>query len=344
MLKLFKFASLLLLSISAQASNLYYSGFIFNTEVLNDDYKDSKWMLAGNATYNTKLFSLSGQVANKERLSPIRRLHLDIPLPLDLNFRVGRFSRVMGFYNDVSDSPSTSGMGILPQAPYNDNFLTASFATMDGIQLNYLHTSNFFITYIEASYGKVEIADQKFVQENLFNYHATNIEFGAENDSYSLFTKLESGPVSILFEYSQYNMKWDIIGQPQNIKDFYAQQFALSEPKPNGSIKRLGLKLWQLSNTELSGEYYKLEASNNDNSSGFYILGETFLKDFYVFYGYSEANTSSGNGSSDRFFGIGRDFENAFLVLEYHNVHGKAWIDSNVDKVDSAVLTVGYRF
>lgn len=341
---------------AANAEAIYgTSGFAYQKVYSNNDFRENENRVAVNGYLFTDIagqqINLFGQVAtNREMNSPISRLSACLPIKLhddhESGIRAGKFTRVMGFHNDVSDAPSTARMGMLPQAPYNDLFLTSSFATMDkGAQVYNYWLGEHRSLYTELSVGVVEVGKQDSIQPHLIGTHLSNMELSPSDNNWSLFARYESAVngYSVIAERSYYELEWSVVGTP----DIYSMMVMAGETEPFMFIDRIGVEIRDLPfDTTVSAEKYWLEAyKESGDSSGFYgMVRKSLGVDFDLFAGYSRGTPANNIWTDDRFIGVSKDVDDWFFSLERHDLRGSSWSHKRIADTDSWLVTAAYRF
>jgi hypothetical protein len=344
---------------SVQADTIYsVNGFAYQSIYSDNGFRPNESKVALNGYFHTNIaeqpIDLFTQLAtNRPADGAINRLSIALPFSPHVDnesgVRLGKFNRVMGFYNDISDAPSTSGMTVLPQAPYNGRFLTASFATMTGMQL---YSSHFFdkgILYVEGSRGELEMGDQTYIQNLLLKKTLPKIELVSPKDNWAFFAKWDASDYSLLYEHSFYDLSWEQTGALTPMAfpgttDFLSN-IILASPQPWLDTQRVGVSIDLPRDYTLSSEKYWLRTGSGvGNSAGLYLMLKKPVKGYDIFVGRAVVSVDDFPGSEDNFIGVGKSVGDWFFGLERHNLSGKGWSMSNKEDTDSFAASVVYRF
>jgi hypothetical protein len=333
------------------------SGFAYQSVFSNNEFRENTNKVALNGYVHTDIgnqpIELFTQIAtNRPASGAINRLSAALPIKLhpdnESGIRLGKFNRVMGFYNDISDAPSTSGQTVNPQSSYNSRFLTASFATMTGLQL---YSSHFFdkgVLYADASVGELEMGDQTYIQNLLLKKALSKIELVSPKDNWALFTKWDGNGYTALYEHSFYDIRWEQIA-PFSPMAFpgssdFISKIIISSPQPWLDAQRVGLSVDLFDYTLSSEKYWLKSGSGVGNSQGLYWIVKRPAGEYEVFLGRASVEVENFPGSSDNFIGVSRNMGDWFFNVEYHDLTGKGWSMSNKEDTDSFAASVVYRF
>ena len=344
-----KFVLLIFFSLYVSAAqSVAISGFEYFSTFSNNNYKSDRGRIALNINQGFgERVRLMSQVDTS--YLRIKRLHLDLNYK-SYTLRIGRFSRVMGFYNNISDSPATYGMAILPHAPYNEEFLNSSFSTMNGIQLSNVTYDDDYVLYTELSRGQFEMGKDDTIQRALLKGNDL-FSVDSPNDNWSVFNKLTyNRNIELLMEFSNYSLNFE---QLRNTKDQIEQYLSLlyAGKQVKGNIKRVGGSYLFENDVKITSEVFRMHVENEGNTNGYYIQVDKglFTDGMMGFAGYTAAKApcqiyKTCSRSSDLYVGLYKDYKDFFFIAEYHSITGSAWSETHLPNQSSFVLTIGHRF
>lgn len=188
-------------------ANLY--GFAYYTFFQDKDWQKDEARIAVNGNISAEHFSIKGQVSTQTNY--LRRLTLEYAAPINVDsfftLRAGRMVRLDGFYNNVTDSPSTSGMSVLPLATYNRAMNTGTFTILDGISLCAMtRVGKSFLLETGVRYGSAFIDSEADLQKEAFGKVVSqNLLLDRQNNNYDFIAKLYSERNDVyLFSYNHY--------------------------------------------------------------------------------------------------------------------------------------------
>jgi hypothetical protein len=355
-----RFASLISLAllIAAPASaEVAFSGFAYGTWFSQTDWHDHEYRAAVNMDATHGDFAVRGQLTTQGQQP--RRLSLEYSRPVtqdtSVTGQIGRLVRLEGFYNNVTDAPSSSGMSVLPLATYNRRMNTGTFTIMDGIHV--VGRTRLDANQIEygARWGKTFIESDFDVQKEAFGRVVSDgIAIDPQFDSFDLYARLEKPRSSYLVSLNHYAA--DVVstkGKPMD--EFIVNTMS-------ASVEYSTLKFGAMHRYDrlyVSGEYH-YGITNTYNKAG----AETFEKkahsgylrvgydlrdcvEVYAVQNYGRTVDSPSRASSTA-LGATWDRGDWMVNAEYHkgSSTGSAWTkyDSDTRTWDALAVSVVRRF
>lgn len=248
--------SLLLISIPhgyANSTSFELSGYAYATIFQDTDWYDNTARAAVNFDITKNKIGLRGQVDTQEKQP--RRLVIEYSYPSTedtfLKVQVGRFVRFDGFYNNVTDSPSSSGMSILSLSTYNRTMVTGTFTLSDGSQV--FATTKFIDTLVEYGFraGKAFIESDSDLQKEAFGVVSDNLATKRRFNNFDLYSRVSSiNGSEFLISYNHYSI--DIVNHDPT--DLLAAYIAGNATEINYDTIKVGM-LRDFDRFKLSGEY-----------------------------------------------------------------------------------------
>jgi hypothetical protein len=269
--------------------------------------------------------------------------------------QVGRFIRLDGFYNNVTDSPSSSGMSFLPLATYNRRMNTGTFTLMDGGNVTLYKRKDDMLIETGVRYGRAFIETDEQVQMEALGRTIPNLEIDNQFNNYDWYARLTKDKQTYLLSYNHYSIYTKSNSPTDPISNFISNS---AKNVIYDTVKFGAANRWD--DFELSGEFHWGKTVTED------VKGkETFKKiarniyvkaaydigdewNVYLLQSLGEAGDESK--AQDSVIGVTRDDGVWMLNLEYHKGWNSrsAWMKYNSpdDKRDwnTLVASVVRRF
>lgn len=332
---------------------------MYATMFSDNDWYDNEYRAAANLDISDNHFAVRGQVTTSG--AQPRRLIVEYSKPVTTDtaarIQLGRFVRLDGFYNNVTDSPSSSGMSTLPLATYNRRMNTGTFTIMDGIQgCGTTRLNNGLLEY-GVRFGKVFIEDEDELQKEAFGSVVTrNLGIVKNYNNRDATIRYTTGNNIFLMSYNRYRVET----KANSDTDFLAQYISTSAHSIiYDTIKVGALSKW--ANLELSSEYHYGKTTTYDklgvettrkDAHNIYVKTAYDIGDNWNVYALASRGMLESFPSWARDVAVGITWDNGKWMtnLEYHkgNTSHGGWVkyDAPSDKLgwNSWVASVVRRF
>lgn len=349
--------SLCLLALPVQALDANFGGFVYGTWFSQPDWHDHEARAAVNADITHGNFALRTQITTQANQP--RRLLLEYSRPVSeatsATVQAGRLVRLDGFYNNVTDSPSSSGMSLLPLAVYNRRMNTGTFTIMDGVQLTGRTTLEGSHLEYGIRAGKAFIDSEEDLQKEAFGrVVSTGIETDPQFDNYDAYVRWERRDTSYLLSINRYATDFkSVAGNPMD--DFLVASMASDVTYTTAKVGASH----QYGKLNVSAEYHYGIVNTHDRAgketfekrahNGYVRVGYDLRDCLDVYATYNYGRTVEGDSEArDAAIGVTWDRGDWMVNLEYHkgNSTKTAWsrYGSGVTDWDSAVVSVVRRF
>lgn len=255
---------------------------------------------------------------------------------------LGTNDEFYSFFQKIPD-PDSDGMIVKPQGVYNDNFLRGGFAKTNGIRVESTILGEYFNTNFGFSYGVPYIENEDALERAVFSNEDEILDVALDN-AYSLFIRTEWGnDVEFLYTRSSTkaraytNSSMSLYEMVKHYEGKDPNYLLLIDPKYRVNINRVGIAYAPTHNLRLTAEQYFLDVENDTldipGSTGYYIMGNYFINSNYsVVLGHTQAQEDgSPYKSQDTFVALAYDKKEWTLILEYHSLKGKTWVNGVED-------------
>lgn len=338
--------------------NLTASGYVNFTNFSDSSWYEDSNRIALNFNLLYDSYAIRTQLISGSD-NRINRFTIEKNLPLfdnELLIKVGRFPRLVSFYNNLTDSPSSYDIAMIPLGVYNRRLITSqSFNAIDGISLEYTYSTptinnSLFKFYI--NYGKPPIDNQCIIQQEYrYDKCIPGYEFLSDSKDYDIGASFEYNDLTFLISNSNVQFRTRLKDPKNPMSVFLVKR----TNKLIANVSKIGVK-YENNKYLLQGEYSFHNYSVNNLAQGtvsihkeniYYVLGKYFWFDnFSTNLQYSHAKSAILGSYKDKSVGMSYVYKNATISLDYHVGTGVEWkkymaIDP---KWRSTVLTVSYTF
>ena len=345
--------SLCLLAMPAQAVTVDVSGFVYGTHISDSEWHEDDARLAVNLDLAHEGFELRGQVTTQNNQP--RRLVVGYSAAVtestSMRVQAGRFVRLDGFYNNVTDAPSSSGMSLLPMGSYSRRMNTGTFTIMDGAQVCGMTTTKLGAWEYGVRVGQAMIDDELDLQREAFGRVASPQIESDPALNYDVYSRLYTANGAYLVTYNHYATGFRNAGGGP-MEDFILGN--LAQTVTYDTIK-LGV-MRNVGPWELSGEYHRGWVSIKNGvgmetfskrADNYYLKAAYDLSDEWVAYGMvSRGRSTEGSKASNNTLGVTWDNGDWMLNAEYHLGEGSAWAKygSQSDDWSAYAISIVRRF
>ena len=346
---------LLLISIVAPAyADTELSGYAYTTIFSDHQWYDNRSVAAINGDFMYDHVAVRGQASTYPDI-PIRRLTIETDTHIpngELVVKVGRFSRVNGFYDNIVDTPASSHMAILPQSGYSYRLFSGAFSIMDGIksETSWVVHDNRIATYL--SYGHMVIPCQSDLQNEVLHKNIPFLELRSI-PGYSAELHDEVGPFHIYIAESMYGVTMDSI----NSKDRTSNAVAKTYHVVHYHLDKVGIKFendfWLASTEYFKGNTHAFTQTDVvtyhlDAEDFNVVLGAYVKEHWFVYTSKSHGhNLTAGTSNNENVYGVTYAYRPFTVSVEKHLGAGNGWQKYGVPPsadINSWVSTITYQF
>ena len=364
MLRFFTLLISALIVVSANAEepgdslNTNVSGYVSGTYISNKDWYPSTDRVALNLDMGYKNWAFSAQVANGHK-DLIQRAILEYSIPVsernELNLQVGEFTRILSFYPNLTDAPSTSGMAMYPLGLYNRAFLSnKTFTTLEGINVVDKINLRSGILSVRLDYGSTgEIDSQCQVQGQLIGIHCNpGIKLGGSKDNYDYGLIYESPFLSLLLYHNQFRDTNTLLkpNDPLSVSEFNHFSMDAFTSDSAGFQYSFGKGMYvqvEGTLTHLDTAFYKQPMHYTGTTTKEYITaGDCFSEKFCDYVSFSKEDSRKAIKAFDRVIGI-TYLEGTWVTsVEFHHGVGSVWEEAFAPNPNwnSWVVSSTFRF
>jgi hypothetical protein len=330
-------------------------GFAYTTVFSDNRWFDNKSSIAINLDADYGPFAVRTQVATET--NAVRRLvgeySFIVPwINMTSVWQVGRYVRLDSFYNNVTDSPGTSGMAILPMAGYNRRMATGTFTIMDGWQTwNSVVVGETLVT-ARYGYGKMMIESQRDLHKEVFSGKIVKgLDLESAEGVYDFGLHLEHHNWHAYYSHNYYKINTKVTEPSNPMANFVNRTYSsVDYPVDKIGLKYFCKKYWvqgeMAKGTTYSTNYRGVKKHELGATDYNVIAGYAFKESYAAYIGQSRGFNDQGRTAKDRFIGVTYDNGKWAASLEYHKGEGLAWrkYDSPIDSWNAFVTSVTYRF
>jgi hypothetical protein len=346
-------SALALTAAPVMAATVDVSGFAFGTYISDHEWHENEARLAINLDVAHEGFELRSQVTTQENQP--RRLTVGYSAAVtdstSMRVQAGRFVRLDGFYNNVTDAPSSSGMSLLPLGSYSRRMNTGTFTIMDGVQACAMTNTKLGALEYGVRVGQALIDDEGNLQREAFDRVASPHIVSKPALNYDAYSRLYTANGAYLVTYNHYATDF------RNATGGAAEDMMLSMLAQ--SVTYDTIKLGVLRNIgpwELSGEFHRgwVSVENgagtetfSKRADSYYVKAAYDLADEWVAYGMlSRGKSSTGTKAHNNTIGLTWDNGDWMVNAEYHVGQGNGWAkyESPVEDWNAYAISIVRRF
>lgn len=339
-------------------SGLNLSGFAYTTLFQDNDWFDNDSRVAVNFATDFDHVNLLGQIDTQK--SQPRRLAIEYAAPLSdktsVKFNFGRMVRLDGFYNNVTDSPASHGMSMLPLAIYSRRMLTGTFMLLDGASISGTTKNDGTLMEYGIRFGAPYIDSNEYLQKEAFRTYASNAQYVRRYNNYDLYYQISIEDHSLLLSINHYSIDFN----NRNPADKLSSYIAANAARINFDTAKIGY-IYDFGRYRFTTEYHygKTELLSDADKVSAYIKAHSIYGmlgysisdecEIYSLYNYGRSE-NTGSQVKDFASGISFDFGRYFFNLEYHDGssnHG-TWVKydapSGKHTWQSLVVSAALRF
>lgn len=339
-------------------TKLTLTGFVTTTVFSDPGWYNNTDTVAVNFDYLYEDYALRGQL-NSNRESGFSRLTLEknffIKEGIELTAKVGRFPRLVSFYNNLTDSPGTYETAMIPEGVYTKRIMDSqAFNAIDGINLMYVNNFRNSDDQLKAylNYGKVPMERPCLVQQE-YTYDKCVPGFIFESDSNDYDYGVSYEVNKFTFIASNTNVQFNLRLIDPN--DPFSRYVASVTKKLIANVSKFGVK-YNAKKFLIQGEvsYHQYSTIRPDdvkrdvqNIHSYYILGSYHIRDnLSVNAQYSYQMSNLVGDYNDRSVGIKYTVNNLVTALDYHVGSGQQWKYYLAEDTPwkSFVLSISYSF
>lgn len=265
--------------------------------------------------------------------------------------KVGTYDEFYGFL--ARDDVSFTGLAILPQGVYQQDFINGGFSLANGVSGGFWNALGKHRLDVSMALGKPYILNYDDYEDSLLSGTDTwlNLEEGV---SKSFHISYQYGHnFTLMFARNMADVR--VVKQWEwGLKDVYlaknkGKAALILSPDYTIDIKRLGVRVGLSDKTEIVIEKATLEVVNDmydiPGSNNYYIVMYHSLNSQYeVTMGYSEGAPEGRELNNDVHVGINTKYGKIMGALEYHHVRGKSWFNDTPNSNDNNVFVLTWSY
>ena len=330
------------------------SGFAYATVFGDDNWQKDRSVVAVNIDHMTDVVDIRGQVSTYAN-APIRRLTIGHTFNTyrdgSLTVRAGRFSRVDSFFDNVLDSPSASGMALLPMAGYNYRMFQGAFTLMDGVKISAQQHFGDHMISGHYSRGYMVIPDQKEYQNEVLHKVYSGIRLDSMiGDTIELHH--EYGNFHSYISKTLYGANAVLIAS-----DATSKYVAANAHQADYTLRKFGVRydnddlFVMVERSEGNTETYATNGATKARGFAYdtsRTVGVYLANSWTVYAGQSYGeNVVAKTEAKDGFIGLTKRVNRLTISADYHEGNGQGWTDYTAVAPytwRSYVLSTTYQF
>jgi hypothetical protein len=356
---------------TAQELNTTFSGFIDGTTFSNRNFYPNKSELAVNTDVSYGEYAFRAQISAPYN-QVVRRAVIEKSFELnadnDVTIQLGKFIRLTTFYNNVTDSPATAGVAMLPLGLYDRRMVdNETFTAINGINVVVKSKVGNGVLLTRFDYGLTHIEDACHVQLEINGPPCTddyrqvgekgNYDYSLnyETDSFGfiLARSIWRGGVTLENPNSQNvftggavppnvlnPIAIQIIDNESHVK-YISTSFGISYSK-NGYSLETELRHDSYYEAGLTGPFKNVSSYN----TFYFLAGYNWTDEIYTYISESTGNGNTTGSEKDTVLGVTYDYSRWTFSLEEHRGHGLQWENYNANNASwtTTVFATTYRF
>ena len=343
-------------------NKLKYSitGFTTLTIFSQNQFYDNTASVALNLDLTYNDYAVRTQFSVDNDINRFNRFTIEKSIDIDTNkellIKLGRFPRLVSFYNNLTDSPGTYEVAMIPLGVYTRRLLKSqAFNAIDGVSILYTLTNpeiNNKILKFYLNYGQVPLDNQCIVQQEYrYDKCLSGYKFKSDIHDYDVGVSYEINNLTFIASNTNIQFKTELINPNDPVSNFLVKR----TNRLIANVTKLGFK-YNREKYLLQGEYsYHNYSVNNslqntisihkENTS--YILAEyRWQSNFSTNIQYSYGSSLYLGQYNDKSIGMTYILDNTTLSLEYHSGYGVEWKKylATSPYWNSVVFTASYTF
>ncbi len=311
------------------------TGFVTGTAFSDKDWHTAAYTAALNFDVTKGFWAVRGQIA-EPYAQPIRRLVAERSIFVaqgnEVLVQVGRFPRIDSFYNNVTDTPASAEMAILPLAVYNRRIVkNRTFNSLDGAQIIYT-IQTLGIVRLHADYGKMTVENQCETQIEASKLPCrTGYRIDGIRGNYDYGVTYEINNFTLLAYRGDIRAKTVLL----NPKDITSVVLSTKASSIDYDTVKFGARYdyhhkWWVQ-TEMMHNDFSLALPGKPFVSGqrsvnrYVLVGACATDQFCSYASYNHGKNTTGGKARDLVVGSTYTYNTLTTSLEYHRGSGRSW-------------------
>ena len=336
------------------------TGFTTVTAFSQNHFYDNTAAVALNLDLTYSDYAVRTQFSADTDVTRLSRFTLEKSINVDSNkellIKVGRFPRLVSFYNNLTDSPGTYDVAMIPLGVYTRRLLKSqAFNAIDGVSVLYTLSDpeiNNKILKFYLNYGQVPLDNQCTVQQEYrYDKCLPGYKFKSDSHDYDVGVSYEINDLTLIASNTNVQFKTELINPKDPVSNFLVKR----TNRLIANVTKVGFK-YDKEKYLLQGEYSYHNYSVNNSLQGTisihkentsYILAEyKWRPNFSTNIQYSYGSSPYLGQYNDRAIGFTYIIDNATISLEYHKGYGVEWKKylAETPYWNSLVITASYTF
>lgn len=239
--------------------NYSVTGFVTTTVFSQSHFYNDEIELALNLDVMYGDYAARTQFSTSNNISRISRFTLEKSIDIDSNkellVKVGRFPRLVSFYNNLTDSPSTYDVAMIPLGVYTRRLLKSqAFNAIDGISTIYTMTDpvvNDKVIKLYLNYGQVPLDDQCTVQQEYrYDKCIPGYNFKSDINDYDIGISYEKENLTLIASNTNIQFKTLLLNPKDPVSNFLVNR----TERLIANVTKVGFK-YDTEKYLLQGEY-----------------------------------------------------------------------------------------
>jgi hypothetical protein len=266
-------------------------------------------------------------------------------------WKIGTYDEFYGFLS--KDDVSFSGLAILPQGVYQQNFVDGGFSMANGVSGGMWHNIGNHRLEWSISAGTPYILNYDKYEDSLLG----------SNDSWANLREGLSTSLHVSYQYSNnFSLMYarnraevNVVKQWEwGLKDVFLSANRGSaalflSPDYVIDIQRFGIRVGLSDKTEIVVEKALLRVENDmydiPGSDNYYILlYHSLCPRYEITMGYSEGAPEGRELNNDVHVGLNMRYSNLMGAIEYHHIYGKSWFSKTPASNNNDVFILTWRY